>query len=310
MRVNVLSGLRILFKNPKEFLFSLYNVYGMSVLPETTYLKLLFRLRVGYKLNLDNPLTFNEKLNWLKINNRHPEYTQMVDKYKVKEYVRKKIGEEYVTPMYGVWENAEDIDWDSLPNKFVMKTNHNSCYNLICRDKEKVDRKLTVKKMNESLRKNLYYSLCEWPYKNVKPVVIAEKLHEPKNGKDNTPLIDYKFWCFNGKPTYMYFSIKGEGCFENFFDMNFNPIKINHGWPRHTPEFSKPYSWEKMKEIAAILSKDIPFVRVDFFEIDNHPYFGELTFFDWAGLRPFDSYETDLRLGELIELPKDKFITA
>ncbi len=308
MKVNILSGVRILLKSPKQFLMSFYNVFGMHLLPERTYMKLLFKLRLGYKLDLDNPKSFNAKLNWLKLYNRRPEYTKMVDKYQVKKYVADLIGEEYTVPLYGVWAKAKDITWDSLPEKFVLKTNHNSCYNLVCRDKAKVDKEKASKEMDNSLGKNLFYSLGEWPYKNVPPRIIAEKLLESKDNVNNEPLIDYKFWCFNGMPTYMYFSIKGDGCYENFYDMDFNIVNINHGWPRHTPEFSKPKSWEKMKELASILSKDIPFVRVDFYEIDGHPYFGELTFFDWAGLRPFDSYETDLKLGELIQLPKEKTI--
>lgn len=306
MRVNVLSGLKILLRSPKKFLMSFFEVFGMHILPEKTYLRLMFRWKLGYKLNLKNPKTFNEKLNWLKLYNRHPEYTMMVDKYKVKNYIAEKIGAEYVVPLYGVWERVEDIDWEALPERFVLKTNHNSCYNLVCRDKSKVNRDDANKAMRNSLGKNLYYGLGEWPYKNVSPRVISEKLLESKGGNNSSPLIDYKFWCFDGKPTLMYFSIKGEGCYENFYDMDFNFVDINHGWPRHKPEFMKPASWEKMKEIAAVLSKDIPFVRVDFYEIDGHPYFGELTFFDWAGLRPFDTYETDLRLGELIHLPSTK----
>jgi hypothetical protein len=306
MKTKISSGLRILKQEGlNNFLFSFFVVYGMRLMPEKMYLRLLFRIKVGYKPNLRHPKTFNEKLNWLKLYNRKPEYTMMVDKYAVKRYVEEKIGAQYVVPLYGVWEKAEDIDWDKLPEKFVLKTNHNSCYNLVCRDKSTIDKPTASKEMNHSLAKNLYYNLGEWPYKNVPPRIIAEKLLESKERDNNQPLIDYKFWCFNGKPTFMYFSIKGDDCYENFYDMEFNFVGINHGWPRHEPEFEKPVSWEKMKKLATILSKDIPFVRVDFYEIDGHPYFGELTFFDWAGLLPFDSYETDLKLGEYIQLPKD-----
>ena len=248
-----------------------------------------------------------KQIQWLKLYDRKPYYVKMVDKYLVKEYVAGKIGQEYVVPLYGVWSKAEDIEWNKLPDKFVLKTNHNSCYNLVCRDKTQVNRETVTKEMNNSLGKNLFYSLGEWPYKNVPPRVMAEKLLEHHQTSDNSPLIDYKFWCFSGKPTLMYFSIKGDGCYENFYDMDFTPVDINHGWPRHQPEFEKPISWDKMKELAAILSKDIPFVRVDFYEIDGKPYFGELTFFDWAGLRPFDSYTTDLKLGDLIVIPQKKY---
>jgi hypothetical protein len=302
----VKTVLRLIKNEPKSFFYALF--YKLSkVLPETWYLRILFRLRLGYSLNLNQPKTFNEKLNWLKLFNRKPEYTIMVDKYAVKKYVEDKIGARYIVPLYGVWNSAGSIDWDSLPKKFVLKTTPNRCYNMICRDKAVLDKESAVFNMNNSLRKNLFDALGEWPYKNVRPRIIAEKLLEgKKDGEGNKPLIDYKFWCFNGKPTYMYFSIKGDGCYENFYDMDFNIVDINHGWPRHQPEFTKPASWDEMKQIASALSEGIPFIRVDFYEVDDKPYFGELTFFDWAGLRPFDSYETDLELGSLIVLPNNR----
>ena len=305
MYFNLLSGFRILRKSPMMFIESLYSVFGMHILPEKLYMKILFRAKLGYKLNLKDPKTFNEKLNWLKFYNRKPEYTMMVDKVAVKKYVSGIIGDEFVVPLYGAWENVLDIDWNSLPSKFVLKTNHNSCYNLICRDLKTVDKKKVMGEMRKSLKKNLFYSLGEWPYKNVKPMVFAEKLLEYNNSA-NGPLIDYKFWCFDGKPTLMYFSVKGKDCYENFYDMDFNIVDINHRWPRHSPEFLKPKCWDLMKTCASKLSKDIPFLRVDFYEVDSKMYFGELTFFDWAGLRPFDSYETDLYLGQFINLPNNK----
>lgn len=297
---SIKSGIRFLFTNPESFFSGLWTTIH-RVLPDKIHLSVLFKQRLGYSLDLNNPKTFNEKLNWLKLNNRKPEYTMMVDKCAVKEYVKERIGEEYVVPCLGVWDKAEDIDLDKLPNQFVLKTNHNSCSTFVIKDKSRMGNVTSIRKeLNHSLGKNLFYSTGEWPYKNVPPKILAEKYLDDK--KDNE-LQDYKWWCFDGVPTFMYFSIKRKEVYENFYDMDFNPVTwINHSWPRRTPEFEKPEAFEEMKQLAAKLSEGIPFVRVDFYYVDGKVYFGELTFFDYAGLRPFDKYETDLRLGEYLKL--------
>lgn len=295
------SGFRLLFTDYRNFCSGVWTVLH-RIVPDKLHLKVLFREKLGYKLNLKDPKTFNEKLNWLKLYNRKPEYTIMVDKYAVKEYVTKTIGEQYVVPCLGVWPNADDIDFGQLPNQFVLKTNHNSCSTLVCKDKSKLTNIDGIKKdFNHSLGKNLFYMLGEWPYKNVPPKVFAEAYLDDHQENE---LQDYKWWCFDGKPTLMYQSIKRKDVYENFYDMDYNVVNINHNWPRRNPEFEKPAAFEEMKELAAKLSAGIPFVRVDFFYVDNKVYFAELTFFDWAGLRPFDTYETDRKLGELLHLPE------
>ena len=297
---SIRSGFKLLFTDHVSFCSGVWTVFH-HVLSDKIHLKVLFPRKVGYKLNLKNPRTFNEKLNWLKLYNRKPEYTMMVDKYAVKDYVAKTIGKQYVVPCIGVWDNADDINFDELPNQFVLKANHNSCSTLVCKDKSKLkDIDSIRKEFNHSLGKNLFYLLGEWPYKNVPPKVFAEKFLD--DHMDNE-LQDYKWWCFDGKPTYMYQSIKRKEVYENFYDMDYNVVEIDHGWPRRKPEFEKPAAFEEMKSLAAKLSAGIPFVRVDFFYVDGKVYFAELTFFDWAGLRPFDNYETDLKLGKLIKLP-------
>lgn len=184
----------------------------------------------------------------------------------------------------------------------MIKCTHDSGGAFICRDKAKFDYEGVRKKVEHNLRTNYFLPNREWPYKNIKPRIIIDRYLDDHTGNE---LRDYKFWCFNGKPTYMYCTIKGKNIFENFYDMEFNPVNVDHGFPRHQPEFEKPANFELMKDLAATLSENIPFVRVDFFDVDGKVYFGEFTFFDWAGMRPFGG-EWVLRLGNQIELPARK----
>lgn len=261
---------------------------------------------MGYKINLDNPQTFNEKLNWMKLYNRQPIYTTLADKYAVKQIVKEKIGEEYVVKNLGVWDSFDEIDFNSLPKQFVLKCTHDSSGAIICRDKDTFDLLAAKKRIDFVMKMNYFYACREWPYKNIPHRIIADELLDDGSGHE---LNDYKFWCFNGKPTYMYCTVKTsmENIFENFYDMDFKPVNINHGFPRRNPEFEKPEAFELMKELAAKLSAGIPFVRIDFFYVNGKVYFGEYTFFDWAGLGKFSTYEQDLELGKLISLPKNNY---
>lgn len=282
-------------------LLGIYLLSKLAVLfPDKLYLKLMFRLKMGYWIDFDNPQTFNEKLNWLKIYNRNPEFTIMADKFLVKDYVTEKIGSQYVVPCYARYHRFEDMDFNELPNQFAIKMTHNSSGVFIVKDKSNIDKLKLARFIEQYFDYNYYWYLREWPYKNIFPSIIAEQLLEDKTGD---VLMDYKFWCFNGVPLYMYCTVKGvKEVYENFYDMDFAPVDINHGYPRHSPEFSKPKSFETMKELATILSQGIPFVRVDFYEINGHPYFGEFTFYDWGGMRPFVNKQQDLELGKLITL--------
>lgn len=278
-------------------------LYVAAHLPDEKYIRLIVRGKLGYSMNLENPKTFNEKLNWMKLHHRDPKYTLLADKYEVKRIVSNCIGSQYVVENYGSWNSFDDIDFDSLPDNFVLKCNHDSGGAIICKDKKTFDYQKAKHKINSSLKKNYFYACREWPYKDIKPKVIADKYLDDHSGRE---LNDYKFWCFNGVPKYMYCTVKTnkEDIFENFYDMEFNKAPINHGFHRRIPEFEKPAAFELMKELAGKLSKGIPFVRVDFFYVDGKVYFGEYTFYDWAGLQPFESYEMDLKLGELIDLPE------
>ena len=268
-------------------------------LSDKLYLKIIFKHNFGYYPNLRSPKTFNEKLQWLKLYCRRPEYSIMADKYAVKNYVSSIIGDQYIIPTLCVWENVNDIVWEKLPNQFILKTTHDSGGIVVCRDRQIFNIEAAKKKLTSSLKHNYYILGREWPYKNIKPRIILDQYLDDYSGNE---LRDYKFWCFNGKPIYMYCTIKGENVYENFYDMQFQPVAIDHGFPRHIPEFEPPKNFELMKELAAKLSDGIPFVRVDFYEVDDKVYFGEFTFYDWAGLKPFGG-QWDEVLGELIILP-------
>lgn len=271
------------------------------------FLKKLFKLYMGYELNLDNPQTFSEKLQWLKLYNRKPEYTQMVDKVGAKEYVASIIGEEYIIPTLGVWNRVEDIDWDTLPNQFVLKCTHDSGGLVICSDKSKVDIDAAKRKLKWGLKRNFYAQNREWPYKNVKHRIIGEQYMVDESGYE---LKDYKWFCFNGEPKALFIAtdrgVEGEETKFDFFDAEFNHLPFTNGHPNAKREIAKPKSFEKMKELAAKLSAGQPHLRVDFYDIDGKIYFGELTFYHWSGMVPFEPEEWDYKFGEWIKLPDSK----
>ena len=278
----------------------LFNYWG-KMLPDKVYLEILCKRRLGYWINLKTPKTFNEKLQWLKLYNHKPQYVIMADKYLVKQYVKNIVGDYYVVPCLGVWDDANDIDFSKLPDKFVLKCNHNSGGGMcICKDKNTLNQDECRKALNEAKKLGYYYQGRDKQYRDINIKIIADTfLDDHREGE----LQDYKFWCFDGVPTFMYMTNKGQHIYENFYDMSFNPIEIQHGSPRMIPEYTKPAEFDEMKEIATKLSQGLPFVRVDFFDIDGHVYFGEFTFFDWGGLKAFNSYEMDLELGRYIHLP-------
>lgn len=278
-----------------------FILLAAGLVPDKTYIKYVAKGKLGYSIDINHPKTFNEKLNWLKLYGRNPLYTKMADKYEAKKIVAERIGEQYVVKNLGYWRSFDEIDFDALPNQFVLKCTHDSSGAIICRDKNTFDKLSARRKINLSLKMNYFYACREWPYKNIPHRIIADELLNDHSGKE---LNDYKFWCFNGVPKYMYCTVKSNDVYENFYDMDFKPVNIDHGFRRRAPEFAKPEAFELMKELAGKLSAGIPFVRIDFFYVDGKVYFGEYTFYDWAGLQPFKTYQQDLELGKLIELPK------
>jgi hypothetical protein len=275
------------------------------VLSDKTHIKVRYALKMGKKLNLENPETFNEKLQWLKLYDRKPEYTTMVDKVDVKKYVAERIGEEYIIPTLGVWNSFDEIDFDKLPNQFVLKVTHDSGGLVICKDKSTFDKKAAKKKIKKAMKRNYYLIHREWPYKNVQKRILAEQYMEDTKTKE---LRDYKFFAFDGvvKALFIASERQAADCETkfDFFDENFNHLPLSNGHPNANPTPEKPQSFEKMKELAAALSKGIPHLRVDFYEVNGRPYVGELTFSHWDGLVPFDPEEWDYTFGSWINLPK------
>lgn len=263
-------------------------------------IELQWKNYMDYPLDLENPKTFCEKLNWLKLHDHNPLYHKLVDKYEVKNYVAKIIGDQYVVKTYGIWDNVDEIEFDKLPQKFVLKCTHNSMYPVICYDKSTLYYEEAKRAIRESIKaKNYYKKFNEWVYKSVKPRIIAEELLEDDTFED---LVNYKFWCFNGEPKIMYITVKTDDIWENFYDMDFNPLDITHGFRRYECKVDKPKTFEKMKEIAGKLSAGIPHVRIDLYEIKGKIYFSEYTFYDWAGLKPIMPYEWDVKIGEWLKL--------
>lgn len=293
-------------KNPLWIIVFLNN-RGLHFLSDKKYLKLLYRLTFGKKLNLKDPKTFNEKLQWLKLYDRKAIYTLMVDKYEVKEYVAKIIGKKFIIPTLGIYNKFDEIEFDELPNEFVIKCTHDSGGLIICKDKTKFDKTKAKKKISRCLKNDFYYSSREWPYKNVKKRIIVEKYMATENQKE---LIDYKFFCFNGEPKFLYIS---EGLSDHstakisFADMNYKKTEFYRNDYTPFDELPpKPNNFENMKQLAKKLAQGIPFVRVDLYEIEGKIYFGELTFYPGSGYIPFNTKEWDIKLGKLIEIDNEK----
>jgi len=277
---------------------------------EALYLKTRFRLEMGYGLDLKHPKTFSEKLQWLKLYNRRPEYTTMVDKYAVKDYVTEKIGAEYVIPTLGVWNTPEEIEWDKLPDRFVLKTTHGGGSGgvVICRDKAKLDKRQVIEKLASSLQQDIAYYSCEWPYKNVQRRIIAEEYLDPT--PDVKELIDYKWYCFDGEPKYCQV-IQDRHSKEtiDFFDTEWNHQEFVGLNPAAGPAAEvprRPRNLNVQIEIARKLSKDIPFSRVDLYEIGEKEFFGEITLYPASGFGSFTPDQYNYILGAMLTLPGEK----
>lgn len=289
-------------KNPKWGLNVIIRRYLGKLMDDETFIKCRFYLSMGYLPDLNNPKSYNEKLQWLKLNNKNDEYTKLVDKYEVKDYVKNIIGEEFIIPTLGVYNSFDEINFDILPEQFVLKSTHDSGSVVICTSKANFNKKAAKKKLEKSLKRNYFYVGREYPYKNVKPRIIAEKYMVDESG---TELKDYKFFCFNGKCKMLFIATDrntGDVKFD-FFDLNFVHLPFKQGHPWATKKINKPDSYEKMIELAEILSKNFTHVRVDFYDIKGKIYFGELTFFHDSGWVPFEPNEWDYKIGEWLQLP-------
>ena len=278
----------------------------MSIIPDKTFIRIAYYIRMKRKLNISNPVTYNEKIQWLKLYDRKKIYTTMVDKDAVKKYVADIIGEKYLIPTLGVYNSFDEIDFEQLPNKFVIKCTHDSAGSVICEDKKNLDIKNAKKKINNSLSHNYYLNAREWPYKNVPHKIIIEKYMEDKTDGE---LRDYKFFCFNGKVHLMFIASnrQGEGdTYFDFYDTKFNHLELKHGHPNAPNPPHKPLKFDEMIELSEKLSKGIPHVRIDFYEVNGNVFFCEMTFYHHSGSVPFVPESWDIELGKLIELPSLK----
>ena len=293
---------------PRHLLLSFAN-RGLIHISDERYIRLLFKDRFGIKIDLENPISFNEKIQWLKLHDRKKAYVTMVDKYLVKDYVANIIGEEHIIPTLGVWDSFDQIDFESLPNQFVLKCTHDSGSVVIVKDKAKMDIKKCKRIISKSLKRDYYLLGREWVYKNVERKVIAEKYM--KESDNDADLTDYKFYCFNGIP--MYCQVITNRTIDeriDFFDMNWNHMEFT-GLAKPYKRFSdteihEPLNFKKMKEYCSLLAKDIPFLRVDFYEINQQIFFGELTFFPADGVGEFYPSEWNIKLGNMIDISKVK----
>ena len=295
----------LLAKTPQKLLLPAGQNGMLKFLSDKTYLKVVFKAETGYQLNLMHPQTYNEKLQWIKINDRKPEYIIYADKYKVREYIASTIGDKYLIPLIGMYKSAKKIPWNDFPDRFVLKCNHASGTNIICKNKKELDIAIAEKKITKWLKKNAYWGAREWCYKDIEPCIICEEFIETQDG--NTP-DDYKFMCFNGVPRLIQVHHDRYG---------------NHTLDYYTPEWEranlkridantstkivpKPDNLIEMLEIAKILSKDMYYARIDLYNVDGKIYFGEITMYPTGGFSTFEDYNDDLLLGSYMKLPTDK----
>ncbi len=276
--------------------------FGYKRMSDEEFLKIKYRNAFGRDLALLSPNTFNEKLQWLKLNDRNPIYTKLVDKYEVKEYVGNIIGKEHVIPTIGVWDSFDQIDFFQLPNQFVIKCTHDSGGVIVCKDKKNFNYKEAKQKINKCLKRNYFFSSREWPYKNVKPRIIAEQYMEDSTGT----LQDYKIHCFNGEPKFILVCrdrFSTTGLTEDFFDVEWNHLDVKRPGNENSKEkIQVPKTLKEMLELSALLSASCPFLRVDFYEVDGKIYFGELTFYPASGFERFIPDKWDKTFGDWIDL--------
>lgn len=291
-------------ENPSALVQSIMARLGKNV-DDKTYLKLVYWMSTGKRLNLENPKLLSEKLQWLKLYDRNPFYTRCVDKYEAKKVVEERLGtNENIVPLIGVWNHFDEIDFDKLPNQFVMKTTHASGGLIVCKDKSTLDKDKAKTILERSLQHDFFKGGREWPYKDVKRRIIAEEYIDTLGYEDS---VEYKITCMNGRVQFITFC-KGpahqslDERTNDHFDRNFNRLPFYVYYKNSNYPFEKPGTWDKMIEIAEKLADGIPYVRVDVYDTNGHIYFGEMTFYTWAGFLRFNPREWDEKLGSLLDL--------
>lgn len=295
------------FQNPLRLISFILQWYCPRLIHnDELYLKIVYFCKYRKRLNIKNPRTFTEKLQWLKLHDRNPLYTIMADKVLAKDYVAKKIGDECIIPTIGIWNSPEEIDFEKLPNQFVIKCNHNSGMGmLICKDKGGLSEAVwrnELKDLRRGLKQNFFYPAREWPYKNIKRRILAEEF---MSTKDSPELCDYKFHCFNGVPRLIDVVFDRAHHHRNYYDISWNLLSYGDSMYPPVPDkvIERPINFEKMLEVAEILSKDIPYSRIDLYNIDGKIYFGEITFFHFGGYAEFTEPYADELLGSYLTLP-------
>ena len=297
------AGLKYFLTKPGGWFFFLSSRGLLNGMDDEAYIRRVFKYSLGYEPDLEHPKTFNEKLNWLKLHDRKPLYTRIVDKYEVKQYVAEKIGPGYTVPVIaGPWDSADEIDFDALPERFVLKCTHDSGGVVICRDKAAFDREAAKAKLARALGRNFYWSNREWPYKDVKPRVFAERYLEDESGG----LRDYKVMCFNGVPRLIQVH---NGRFhhhtQDFYDTDWNLLPITQELPSSETLTPRPACLEEMLRLSQVLAADFVQIRVDWYLLGQRLYFGELTFFDGAGYSDFEPEAYNRIIGEWLQLPTE-----
>lgn len=293
-----------LMKTPRKMIKPLGDMNFFNWLDDKHYLKLLYFAETGRRLNLKNPSSFNEKLQWMKLYNRKSDYSIYVDKYKVRKYISEIIGEEYLIPMIGVYNSVDEIPWAELPSQFVLKCTHGSGCNVICKDKAELDISEVKRKLNNWMNKSWYWFGREWPYKNIRPCIICEKYMVDES---STELKDYKFMCFNGEPKIIQVMSgrSGGDYYLNHFDVDWNKVDIKRKNLKERPGIiNKPDSLNEMIEISKKLSRNMPFSRIDLYNTNKGILFGEITFFPVSGFMNFEDEAVDELLGSWITLPE------
>ena len=294
-----------LFNKPIVLLIILWDRCA-RIIPDKLFLSVKFRMMMGYWMDFNNPKTYNEKIQWLKLNYRHPGLTRMVDKVDAKIYVTEVLGtNDNIIPTIAVYNSLNEIEWDKLPEQFVIKCTQGSGDFLICRDRALFDISSAKAMLGKYFKRNYYWASREWPYKNIKPRIIVEKYMEDESGYE---LKDYKWFCFHGEPKLLFIATDRNNLHEetkfDFYDSEFNHLDVRNGHPNSSKKLIKPQGFEEMKRLAAKLSEGHPHLRVDFYDINGKVYFGELTFFHWGGFVAFDPKIWDERLGDMIDLSK------
>jgi hypothetical protein len=300
--------------NPKKFLslnyllkyaiggrlFLLWLRIGRFIPSDKLYLKVFYRLSMHERLDLKNPKTYTQKIQWLKLNNTDPAFSRMVDKYQVREIIREKLGEEYLIPLLGVWHSFDEIDFDKLPEQFVLKTTHDSGTIIICKDKVSLDRAYAKKGLTKALRANYFYKSREYPYKNAIPRIIAETY---MCDEKQTALTDYKFFCFNGKPEFVQITVNNDGIKNSgYYNMSFETIPFNTGNALPQIAMPKPQNFDEMIKISELLSQDLLHIRIDLYNVNTKIYFGEFTFHNAGGIIHFDPPEWNKIIGDKLQI--------